>query len=69
MAKPLPLKRLTVGNIDPKTEAVLQRIMEQYQCSRSQAGNLLLKYGTKAIVERLQEKQILNDLFKGAKRQ
>ena len=68
MPKHRPLKRVTVSNIDPLTEKVIARIMAQHNCSRSQAGNLILKYGTKAILDRLQEKKILNDLFEGGQR-
>ena len=48
-------KRLTTTP-DPLTEKVLQRIMVQNNCSRSQAGQLILKYGTKGILDRLQAK-------------
>jgi len=48
-------RRLTTTP-DPLTEKVLQRIMAQNKCSRSQAGQLLLKYGTKGVLDRLQAK-------------
>ena len=48
-------RRLTTTP-DELSERVLQRLMKQNNCSRSEAGKLMLKYGTKAILERLQAK-------------
>lgn len=56
-------KRLT-ATVDPLTEKVLERIMKQNNCSRAAAGEILLKYGTKAIIEHLQQKKALDNLFR-----
>lgn len=50
------MQRITAPT-EPLIEKVIDRIMAQQNCSRSQAGNLILKYGTKAIIEHLKEKQ------------
>jgi len=41
---------------DPLTERVIQRLMARNNCSRAQAGQIILKYGTKGIIESLRAK-------------